>query len=160
MAAFIQIAAVAILLYWCFTLVSPFVTVVIWALILSVALYPAHVRLTARLGGREKLSATVLVLIGLTVLAVPCVMLADSTVGALHAVAAELEDGTAQIRRRQTRSQTGLSSAKRCTRSGAQPQRIWRRQSINSGHKFDLPATRYWLSPATRLVLRSCLHSP
>jgi len=97
MAAFIQIAAVAILLYWCFTLVAPFVTVVVWALILSVALYPAHVVLSARLGGREKMSATILVLIGLVVLAVPAAMLADSTFGALHTIAAELEDGTADI---------------------------------------------------------------
>ena len=54
MAAFVQIAAVAILLYWCYTIVAPFVAIVVWAVILSVALYPAHVAL----GGREKISAT------------------------------------------------------------------------------------------------------
>ncbi len=97
MAAFVQIAAVAILLYWCYTIVAPFVAVVVWALILSVALYPAHVALSARLGGREKMSATILVLIGLVFLAVPAAMLADSTFGALHTIAAELEDGTANI---------------------------------------------------------------
>jgi len=97
MAAFVQIAAVAVLLYWCYTIVAPFVAVVVWAVIMSVALYPAHVALSARLGGREKMSATILVLIGLVVLAVPAVMLADSTMGALHTIAAELEDGTADI---------------------------------------------------------------
>jgi len=97
MAAFVQIAAVAVLLYWCYTIVAPFVAVVVWAIIMSVALYPAHVALSARLGGREKTSATILVLIGLVVLAVPAVMLADSTLGALHTIAAELEDGTVEI---------------------------------------------------------------
>ena len=97
LAAFVRIGAVAVLLYWCFTIISPFVSVVVWGLILSVALYPAHVALSARLGGREKLSATILVLIGLIVIGVPGVMLADSTIGSLHAVATQLEDGTAQV---------------------------------------------------------------
>ncbi|MGI9202832.1 MAG: AI-2E family transporter [Woeseiaceae bacterium] len=96
-AAFVQIAAVAVLLYWCFTIISPFVTVVIWAVIISVALYPAHVSLTDRLGGREKLSATILVLAGLLIIALPSFMLAESTIGSLHGISAQLEDGTAQV---------------------------------------------------------------
>jgi predicted PurR-regulated permease PerM len=96
-AAFVQIAAMVILLYWCFTIVSPFLNIFIWGLILSVALYPSHVTLSARLGGREKLSATIVVLCGLIIICVPVFLLADSTIGALHGVAAELEDGTARI---------------------------------------------------------------
>jgi predicted PurR-regulated permease PerM len=63
MASFVQIGAILILVYWCFTIVSPFVPVVFWGLIIGVAIYPMHVAFSARLGGREKLSATVLVLI-------------------------------------------------------------------------------------------------
>jgi predicted PurR-regulated permease PerM len=97
MASFLQIGAVVVLLYWCLTIVSPFLTIVIWGLIISIALYPAHVSLSARLGGREKLSATLLVLIGIAIIAVPTWLLADSTIGALRYVATELEDGTAQV---------------------------------------------------------------
>ncbi len=97
MASFIQIRALLIIAYWCFLIVSPFVPVVLWGLIIAVALYPTHVALTARLGGREKLSATVIALVGLAILTVPALMLADSTIGALHTVAAELEDGSAQV---------------------------------------------------------------
>jgi len=97
MASFVQIGAILILVYWCFTIVSPFVTVVLWGLIIGVALYPTHVALSARLGGREKLSATILVLIGLTILVIPALLLAESTIGALHSVATHVEDGTAQI---------------------------------------------------------------
>jgi predicted PurR-regulated permease PerM len=97
MAAFVQIAAMVILLYWCFTIISPFLGIFIWGLILSVALYPSHVALSARLGGREKLSATLIVLCGIFIISLPILLLADSTIGALNSVAAELEDGTAQI---------------------------------------------------------------
>ena len=57
--------AVLILLYWCFLIVSPFISIVVWAIIISVAVYPAHVSLAAKVGGRQKLSATIIVLIGL-----------------------------------------------------------------------------------------------
>jgi len=97
MASFLQIGAVVVLLYWCLTIVSPFLTIVIWGLIISIALYPAHVSLSARLGGREKTSATLLVLIGIAIIAVPMWLLADSTIGGLQHIAAELEDGTAEV---------------------------------------------------------------
>lgn len=97
MASFIQIGAVLFLLYWCFTIVAPFINVVVWGLIISVALYPVHVGLTARLGGREKLSAALLVLTGLAILLVPTWYLADSTVNGLRYIASDLEDGAVSI---------------------------------------------------------------
>ena len=96
-ASFIQIGALLIMLYWCYSIISPFVDIILWAVIISVALYPTHVALAARLGGRGKLSATLLVLIGIAVVAVPSWLLADSTIGGLQEIAAELEDGTAQV---------------------------------------------------------------
>jgi len=97
MASFVQIITTLLLLYWCFTIVSPFMSVILWGLILSVALYPTHVSLSARLGGREKLSATILILIGITIIVVPTWILAESTIGGLQEIAAELEDGTARV---------------------------------------------------------------
>ena len=79
MASFIQISAVVILVVWCFKIISPFLTIVVWGLIISVAVYPAHVSLAQRIGGREKLSATVIILIGLAIIIVPTWMLADSS---------------------------------------------------------------------------------
>ena len=97
MASFIQIGAVVLLAMWCFDIVSPFLNVIIWGLIISVALYPVHVGLTARLGGREKLSATLLVLVGLVIILAPTWYLADSTVGGLRHIATDLEDGAVSI---------------------------------------------------------------
>ena len=97
MASFIQIGAVVVLAMWCFKIVAPFLNVIIWGLIISVALYPLHVRLTARLSGREKLSATLLVLASLAILLAPTWYLADSTVGGLRNIASGLEDGAVNI---------------------------------------------------------------
>jgi predicted PurR-regulated permease PerM len=97
MASFLQIGAVFILLIWCYQIVSPFANVIIWAVILSIAVYPGFVALTARLGGRTKLSATLIILIGITLIAAPAWLLAESTIGGLKSVATELADGTAVV---------------------------------------------------------------
>jgi predicted PurR-regulated permease PerM len=97
MASFLQIGAVIILLIWCYQIVSPFANVIIWAVILSIAVYPGYVALAARLGGRTKLSATIIILIGITLIAAPAWMLAESTIGGLKTVATDLADGTAVV---------------------------------------------------------------
>ena len=97
MVSFIQIGAVLLLILWCFSIVKPFVGVVVWGLIISIALFPAHVSLTAKLGGKEKWSATILVLIGLAIIIIPTWGLAGSAIDGLKHISTELEDGTVRI---------------------------------------------------------------
>lgn len=97
MASFIQIAAVALLVIMCFRIVAPFLSIVVWGMIIAVALYPVHTKLSGRIGGREKLSSTIFVLVGLTILLVPAYILTDSSVAALKTVGADLNDGNVSI---------------------------------------------------------------
>ena len=69
MASFLQIAAVALLVFVCFQIVRPFLPVLVWGIIISVSLYPAHQVLTRHLGGRAKLSATLIAALGLALIA-------------------------------------------------------------------------------------------
>ncbi len=94
MTSYIQIAAVTGIVLWCFTIMSPFIGMVLWALIIAVALYPLHLSLTAKIGNRAKLSATIFVLLGLSILVLPTIMLAESSVTALRAIATGMEDGS------------------------------------------------------------------
>lgn len=97
MASFLQIGALLILLIWCFNIVKPFVGIVVWAVIIAVAVFPVHASLTGKLGGREKLSASILVLIGLAIILVPTWILGESTLGGLQSVGQELRAGTLSI---------------------------------------------------------------
>jgi predicted PurR-regulated permease PerM len=97
MASFIQIAAVVLLVMWCYSIVRPFVGVVVWGMIISIALYPVHLSLTEKLGGKAKTSATILVLIGLAIIIVPTWLLAESTIDGLKFVSGELADGSVHI---------------------------------------------------------------
>jgi len=97
MASYIQIAAVTLLVFWSFTIIRPFIGMVLWALIIAVALYPMHQSLSARIGNRAKLSATVFVLIGLTILVLPTYLLAESSITGLKTLATGLQSGTINI---------------------------------------------------------------
>lgn len=94
MAAFIQIAAVVLIVSWCFAIVRPFIGMVVWATIIAVALHPLHLSVSAKLGGREKLSATLFVIIGLAIILIPTFLLAESSVFAIRKLAASLNEGS------------------------------------------------------------------
>ena len=96
-ASFLQIGALLVLLLWCFNIVKPFLGIVIWAVIIAVAVYPLHVSLTARLGGREKTSAVIFVLIGLAIILVPTWILGESTFGGLKTLGQDLRAGTLTV---------------------------------------------------------------
>ena len=97
MASFLQIGAALVLIILCYRIVSPFIPMMIWAAIISIAVYPAYVSFSNRLGGHPRLAAALLILLGITIVAVPSWILADSTISSLQGIAAELEDGTAEI---------------------------------------------------------------
>lgn len=97
MASFIQISAVVILAWWCFSIVRPFIGVVLWGVIISVAAYPLHQNLAQRIGGREKLSAVILVLLGLAIVVLPAWMLAGSAMEGYAFLSERLGTGSLKV---------------------------------------------------------------
>ncbi|MFV2089802.1 MAG: AI-2E family transporter, partial [Pseudomonadales bacterium] len=97
MTSFLQIGAVLLLLFWCYSIISPFISVVVWGLIIAVALYPVHLKLTDVLGGRAKWSSTLLIVIGLSILIIPAWTLTESTVDSMTAFAENVQDGTITV---------------------------------------------------------------
>lgn len=69
------ILALAIL---CYQVFSPFLTLLVWAVILAVTLYPLHLSFAKKMGGRQWLAATVLVLLGILLIVVPTSLLMNS----------------------------------------------------------------------------------
>lgn len=97
MASFVQIAALVILAVWCLRIVAPFISIILWGMIIAVALYPLHESLAAKIGGREKLSATLFVLLGLAILLVPTFVLTESSVVTLKNLGSQLNSGSVSI---------------------------------------------------------------
>ena len=92
--AAIGIGGLFLLIVGCFIVLQPFITPVIWGIIIAVATYPPFARLQSALGGRRMLSAAIYVFVGLVVLIAPSLLLAGTMVDAVRYVAGELNRGT------------------------------------------------------------------
>jgi predicted PurR-regulated permease PerM len=64
----------------CYQIFSPFVSLMAWALILAVTLYPLHRKMAGRMGNKQGLAATVLVLIAIVLIVAPTAVLMGSLV--------------------------------------------------------------------------------
>jgi predicted PurR-regulated permease PerM len=95
--ATIRIALVALLAAWCFQIVRPFVLPVAWGIIIATAAFPAYRWLGRMMGGRERLAAVVLTLIGLMLLIVPSVLSASSLVESASWLSGGLLDGSLEV---------------------------------------------------------------
>jgi predicted PurR-regulated permease PerM len=75
---FIKFGLILGLASFCFTVFSPFMNMMLWALILAVTLYPLHQRFAARLGGKQGRASTLLVLLGILLIVAPTVAMVSS----------------------------------------------------------------------------------
>src|SRR5215472_12732456 len=74
----IRAGLVLALVMLCYRVFAPFLTLTVWGLILAVTLYPLHRAIADKLNGRQGLSATLLVLLGIALFVVPTAVLMSS----------------------------------------------------------------------------------
>jgi len=87
----LRLGLLAFLIYWSFVIVRPFLAMLMWGAILTVALYPTYAWLVDRLGGRRGLAATLITIVSLLVLIGPATWLGKNLIEALPKIA-ELSD--------------------------------------------------------------------
>jgi predicted PurR-regulated permease PerM len=94
----IRFGLIAFMVVVCVWVFEPFAKFALWALVLAVALYPLHQRLTNSLNGRQGLSATILVVASLILIGAPTVMLGDSFAGHAKDAYTAFENDTITIK--------------------------------------------------------------
>ncbi|MBR1120972.1 AI-2E family transporter [Bradyrhizobium lablabi] len=93
----VRLALLALLIYWSFVVIRPFVPILAWSMVLTVALYPVFNWLSRLLGHRPKTAATILTLINLGIVIGPATWLGLGAVEGLRSFAAQLSAGTVAI---------------------------------------------------------------
>lgn len=93
----VRLGFLALFAWWSLELVSPFVPIVIWAVLLAVALYPLYAALARRLGGRPRLAAAIVTLAALATILGPVSLLAGSLADSAHWLAAGLRTGAFRV---------------------------------------------------------------
>ncbi len=97
LAAALQIGLIFLLASWCLKIIYPFIGLVAWAAIIAIALHPLHMKLSGMIGGKEKLSAVIIVVVGLGILLTPTWSLTGSSIDTAQQLAAGLEAGTLSV---------------------------------------------------------------
>jgi predicted PurR-regulated permease PerM len=81
----------------CYQVFSPFLTLMVWALILAVALYPLHQSLASKIGGKQGLAATLLVVVGVVLIIAPTMMLMSSLGDSVHQLVNDVQNNSLKI---------------------------------------------------------------
>ena len=95
----IRIGLILLLVVLCYRVVAPFFSLILWALILAVARYPAHQALAIRLGGRQGASAILIVLTAMLLIGMPTAILGASFAGHLHDGYSAFQNDTLKMRK-------------------------------------------------------------
>ncbi|MEJ2309885.1 MAG: AI-2E family transporter [Gammaproteobacteria bacterium] len=94
----IQIAVIGFLVVGSYKIVSPFIGILLWGLVLAVSLHPLHRKLVKKLGGKEGQSATIIVLCGILLIGVPSVLMGLSTVNFAEKAGEAVKSGIISIK--------------------------------------------------------------
>jgi len=81
----------------CYRVFAPFLTLMVWALILAVTLYPMHQALAAKIGGKQGLAATIVVLLGVTLIIAPTAVLMSSLGDSIHELILNVQENSLEI---------------------------------------------------------------
>jgi predicted PurR-regulated permease PerM len=93
----IQAGLIAAMVVLCYQVFSPFLHLTVWAIILAVALYPLHQAIAARLGGRQGLSSTLIVLLGALLILAPTAVLMGLLGDSVHDLIQSVRANTLQV---------------------------------------------------------------
>ncbi len=93
----IRAGLIAVLAALCYVVFAPFLTLMVWALILAVTLYPLHRALARRIGGKQGLAATIVVIAGVLLIIIPTALLMNSFGSSIHDVVSAVQHNTLQI---------------------------------------------------------------
>jgi predicted PurR-regulated permease PerM len=97
MDVFIRAGLVLVMTMLCYKIFSPFLALMIWALILAVTMYPVHRRLARLLGGKQGLAATLMVLVGVLLIVVPTALLISSSSDSIRDLINSVNNNTLRI---------------------------------------------------------------
>jgi predicted PurR-regulated permease PerM len=93
----IRAGLILALVMLCYRVFSPFLVLMVWALILAVTLYPLQRWLAARMGGRTGWAATLITVLGVALIVAPTAVLLSSTGDSLHRLIEGVQQNTLQI---------------------------------------------------------------
>jgi predicted PurR-regulated permease PerM len=93
----IRAGLIAVLAALCYRIFAPFLTLMAWAVILAITIHPLQQSLARKIGGKQGLAATIVVLVGCVLIVAPTAVLMDSFGSSVHDFIGAVRDNTLEI---------------------------------------------------------------
>jgi predicted PurR-regulated permease PerM len=93
----IRAGLILALVLLCYRVFAPFLHLMIWALILAVALYPLQQAVVRRIGERQGLAATLIIVLGVVLIVVPTALLLSSMGDSVRQLIRDVQHNTLQV---------------------------------------------------------------
>lgn len=88
---------ILVLVFLCYQVFSPFLVLMVWAVILAVTLYPLNCALARHLGGRQGRAATLITMLGIALIVTPAAVLVGSMGDSVHQLVNDVQQDSLQI---------------------------------------------------------------
>ncbi|MGD8415003.1 MAG: AI-2E family transporter [Candidatus Latescibacterota bacterium] len=89
----VRLGLLAVILISCYRIFRPFLTPVVWGIIIAVALYPVFLKLRKMLGGKNRLAGVIFIVVSLAALLVPTWFLMGSLIDGTVEIGQDFRDG-------------------------------------------------------------------
>lgn len=93
----LSLGFLALLISLSYGILRPFLGIIVWGIVIAVGIYPLHVKLKKVLGNRARLSAVLIVIIILSVIAVPVALFTSSTVDSIKKTVDAIENDDLKV---------------------------------------------------------------
>ena len=93
----IRLFILLLIIAWCLLIMYPFVSILLWSLILAMAMYPLHTKLAKKMGGRRKLASFIIIFCILAIIFLPTWIMIDSLIGEVKELKVSYNNGTLTI---------------------------------------------------------------
>jgi len=93
----LRVGALALVIFLCFRILKPFLGMLLWGLIIAIILFPLFKRINGWVGGRNKITSVLLVVVLLSVLVLPSIWLVNQLVDGARFLADAFQGGNIHI---------------------------------------------------------------
>ena len=93
----VHLTLIAIIVVWCFNIIKPFISVIIWAAVIAISMWKPFLKMQSMVGGNKKLALALFTILGLAIVIVPSWLFVGSIVDSATQITQSLESGEFEV---------------------------------------------------------------
>lgn len=93
----LKVGTLFLVIFLCFRILKPFLSILLWGLIIAIILFPLFYKLNGWLGKRNKLTSLLIMIVALSLLVLPSIWLVNQLVDGVRLLAENFQEGNLRI---------------------------------------------------------------